>query len=410
MHNSFYAQFDEETYGTRHIAPGEYRTPFEIDRDRVIHSTAFRRLQGKTQVYITGRGDQYRTRLTHSIEVAQIGRSMVNYLNRVHLKGGLEFAIDGALVEAACLAHDLGNPPMGHKGEARLNQLMAPWGGFEGNAQSLRILTRIIRGESHRGKRGGLAPTRAFLDGVLKYKVLRTGPQSTQTKFLYPDQREILEWVHNGQELTERSLECAIMDLSDDIAYCTSDLFDGYKQGLVTPTTVAAFFEKQGSAPGVEYLREALEQVFRREKSLERTVAGLVGFFITSCYLEEIHNPPLVSNRYRYCPKMREEARVVLEMLRKMNFQLIYHSPLVREQEQEGVAILEAVFKAYQEVYYEQRPWPSLLPLPPYLKQVLATPKLSEPEAMRRICDHIAGMTDSYVQYQFAAFNLKLTS
>ncbi|MCF7839892.1 MAG: dNTP triphosphohydrolase, partial [Candidatus Marinimicrobia bacterium] len=167
--NGFYTAWDQETLGERSISKGEYRNAFEIDRDRVIHSTAFRRLQGKTQVYVTGQNDQYRTRLTHSIEVAQIGRSIVNYLNRSTSRMNETFFIDPALVEAICLSHDLGNPPIGHQGESRLNALMDPWEGFEGNAQSLRILTNIIRGESVGMRRGGLTPTRALVDGILKY-------------------------------------------------------------------------------------------------------------------------------------------------------------------------------------------------------------------------------------------------
>ncbi|PJA53939.1 MAG: deoxyguanosinetriphosphate triphosphohydrolase, partial [Candidatus Marinimicrobia bacterium CG_4_9_14_3_um_filter_48_9] len=134
--NQFYSAWDEETLGERTPGSEEYRNAFEIDRDRVIHSTAFRRLQGKTQVYVTGQNDQYRTRLTHSIEVAQIGRSIVNFLNRSTPQMHETYFIDPALVEAICLSHDLGNPPIGHQGESRLNELMDAWGGFEGNAQS----------------------------------------------------------------------------------------------------------------------------------------------------------------------------------------------------------------------------------------------------------------------------------
>ncbi|MBI1754685.1 dNTP triphosphohydrolase, partial [Candidatus Azambacteria bacterium] len=162
--NTFYSDFDTECWGeTRH---SDYRTPFEVDRDRIIHSSAFRRLQAKTQVFLSGEYDFYRTRLTHSLEVAQIGRSICKFLVKQSPLLSDEFYIDSDLVEAVCLSHDLGHPPFGHSGEKILNALMATFGGFEGNAQTLRMITEIIF--SGNGERKGMAPTRAFLDGVLK--------------------------------------------------------------------------------------------------------------------------------------------------------------------------------------------------------------------------------------------------
>ncbi|MEI2609638.1 MAG: dNTP triphosphohydrolase [Candidatus Promineifilaceae bacterium] len=166
--NRFYSAFDTATLKERPAAPGEYRNAFQIDRDRIIHSSAFRRLQSKTQVFLSGEYDFYRTRLTHSIEVAQIGRSICSYLQQSDLLADDCF-IDPDLVESACLAHDLGHPPFGHTGERTLHALMQPYGGFEGNAQTLRILTQTIFSEG----RDGMNPTRALLDGVLKYKTLQ---------------------------------------------------------------------------------------------------------------------------------------------------------------------------------------------------------------------------------------------
>lgn len=163
MANSFYTPFDTATFGERRSGD-DYRTPFQVDRDRIIHTSAFRRLQSKTQVFLSGQYDFYRTRLTHSIEVAQIGRSICASLkaNADQLDDG--YFIDSDLVEAVCLAHDLGHPPFGHTGERALNQMMAGHGGFEGNAQTLRMLTETI----FSGQNMGMAPTRAFADGVLK--------------------------------------------------------------------------------------------------------------------------------------------------------------------------------------------------------------------------------------------------
>ena len=158
MANRFYNQFDLETYA--HSRKVDYRTPFQIDRDRIIHAQAFRKLQSKTQVFLSGEYDFYRTRLTHSMEVAQIGRSICQFLL---FKGGplsADFHIDSDLVEAICLAHDLGHPPFGHSGERTLQELMIPWGGFEGNAQTLHLLTATMF-QNREGTRGML-PTRAW--------------------------------------------------------------------------------------------------------------------------------------------------------------------------------------------------------------------------------------------------------
>ena len=140
--NRFYNEFDLACRD--HREPDDYRTPFQTDRDRIIYSSAFRRLQAKTQVFLSGEFDFYRTRLTHSLEVAQIGRAICSYLQQTspYLDDG--FYIDSDLVEAVCLAHDLGHSPFGHAGERTLHQLMIPFGGFEGNAQSLRITTETI--------------------------------------------------------------------------------------------------------------------------------------------------------------------------------------------------------------------------------------------------------------------------
>src|SRR5262245_66199947 len=134
MQNSFYRDFDKAVWkGPR--SSGDHRTPFQRDRDRVIHTSAFRRMQGKTQVFLSGEFDFYRTRLTHSLEVAQIGRSICSFLKQTSPFLNEEFFVDPDLVEAICLTHDLGHSPFGHAGERTLHELMKFFGGFEGNAQ-----------------------------------------------------------------------------------------------------------------------------------------------------------------------------------------------------------------------------------------------------------------------------------
>ena len=398
LKNTFYTDWDCESIGERHLPENEYRNAFEIDRDRIIHSTAFRRLQGKTQVYVTGQSDQYRTRLTHSIEVAQIGRSVVNYLNRSSEMLTVDYEIDSALVEAACLAHDLGNPPIGHKGESRLNELMDNWGGFEGNAQSLRILTDIVRGDRRSYTNAGMQATRACLDSILKYKIV--GKENTQNgaKFLYPEQQEILSWVHHDQRLDKlaqsgtqvRPIECAIMDLSDDIAYTTSDLFDGVKQSLLTPEQVEQFWNSQ--YPEVsKKIRSEVDQVLRNQFPMSRFIAGLIGRWIYSISIELANEPFIAIPRYKYVLKMAEESHSELMALRALNYNLIYNSDYVKIPESKGVEILEELFLYYRDVVFEKRGVLEPLPLPTGISG-----DFDENQKMRMICDFVAGMTDNH--------------
>src|SRR4029434_3850037 len=202
------------------------RSEFERDRARIIHSAAFRRLQGKTQVFGVYEGDFFRTRLTHSLEVAQIAKGIA-----------LNLGADTDLVEAVCLAHDLGHPPFGHTGEYVLHELMRPYGGFEGNAQTFRILTRLER--KHEAYTG-LNLTYQTLDGTLKYKTCISESalariSDSPVKGFYADDQELVEIIirHTGSG-TQRSFECQIMDVADDIAYSVHDLEDSLKAGLIS--------------------------------------------------------------------------------------------------------------------------------------------------------------------------------
>jgi dGTPase len=278
---SYYDEHDQERWVPE--PPGNpERSAFERDRARVLHSAALRRLAAKTQVVGPGEtlgGGQHipRTRLTHSLECGQVGREM-----------GATLGVDPDLVETACLAHDLGHPPFGHNGEVALNELAASCGGFEGNAQSLRLLTRLeAKVLTEDGRSAGLNLTRAALDASIKYPwTCDRGP-----KFgVYDDDLPVFKWIREGAPEGRVSFEAQIMDWADDVAYSVHDLEDALHAGHVTPEALQSPAERRqvcettrtwyahGAEPG------ELEEVFAKliaaplwPRRFDATLADLAG-------------------------------------------------------------------------------------------------------------------------------------
>ncbi len=217
-----YTDYDRERFLPEERSAGARRGEFARDRARVVHSSALRRLGAKTQVLSPSGGDFARTRLTHSLEVAQIGREMA-----------IDLGLNADMVDMACLAHDLGHPPFGHNGEKALDAWSADFGGFEGNAQTLRLLTRIEpKVISATGRSYGLNLTRASLDATCKYPWQRSEASAEvgadrAVKFgAYEDDLEVFEWLRLGAPARVKSAEAQVMDFADDVAYSVHDFED----------------------------------------------------------------------------------------------------------------------------------------------------------------------------------------
>ncbi len=415
MSNSFYNKFDTENLtGSR--PDDDDRTPFQVDRDRIIFSYAFRRLQSKTQVFQAGEYDFYRTRLTHTIEVARIGRAISDWLNRNSGFLNKDFFIDPDLVEAVCLAHDLGHPPFGHNGERKLNALMWRYGGFEGNAQTLRIITDLFYERPDNPM--GMSPTRAFLDGVLKYKNLYSEkidlsnlkqPIYPTNHFIYDEQKDFRQFAFGEIDLNKlldsdlnlilkiKSIECEIMDWADDIAYSLHDILDGVKAGVITVEKI-----KKWKAQNIDsdFQTEILKSLIKSidDGYIEPKFSNKIGAFIKACKVKDRENQMAnYTNRYKFCLSIDPNMLAESSIYKKLANDLVFQSPPIQQIEFKGGHILEKLFSVFSNNYLMGENNNNMSSSLKIIQNPMARwieEASSKNQKARLICDHLSGMTD----------------
>jgi dGTPase len=341
-------------------APAPTRSDFQRDRDRIVHSTAFRRLVYKTQVFLNHEGDLFRTRLTHSLEVAQLGRSIARTLQ-----------LNEDLVEAISLAHDLGHTPFGHAGQDALNDCMTPHGGFEHNLQSLRVVDKL---EERYPDFDGLNLTFETREGILKH-CSRTNAE----------QLEAREPHGVGQRFlarTQPSLEAQLCNLADEIAYNAHDMDDGVRSGLITLEQLASVelfqrFQKEtlNAHPQLEG-RRLLYEVIRRMLSEQV-------YDVIDTTRAAIARQPLADvDAVRQCPPLvsfSETMRAQSSALKRFLFQNLYRHPVVTHTTQQAQQVVRELFAAY-------------VANPDDMQIDFAV----RSDRFRAVADYIAGMTDRF--------------
>jgi len=410
------------------------RDGYAQDRSRVIHSASFRRLQAKTQVLGLHESDFYRTRLTHSLEVAQIGSGIVEFLQRNSpCQGGIDWLPSPFLIEAICMAHDIGHPPFGHGGEVALNYMMRNHGGFEGNGQTLRILARL--GEHSLAH--GQDLTRRTLLGVLKYPVIyqdvvRVDAEYQQAclqkdddyktidmrpwlppKSIFQEETEVRDWVlspfsaKDQQQFVlfenrdqqhanplHRALDTSIMDIADDIAYGVHDLEDAIAMGLIHQSLWQAEVMSQTvfAHSSLFDAQQITQWLFAgHSRSLKRGISHLVGAFIHSVHLQKqaIFEHPLLD----YQAKLTDEAAQALQVLKQFVWDHVISIPEVKSFEYKGQVTVMELFRVL---------WANPDRLLPRSRLAKLEAASSEQQRMRLLCDYVAGMTDDYATRVYA--------
>jgi dGTPase len=371
-----YACRPEDSRGRLHDeAESQTRTPFQRDRDRIIHSAAFRRLQYKTQVFVYHEGDNFRTRLTHSLEVSQIARSIARVLG-----------LDEDLAESLALAHDLGHTPFGHAGEDALQEVLADFGGFDHNAQSLRVVTKL---ERRYVEFDGLNLSWETLEGLVKHNGPLTGPLAVKPDKPLPG--AITEYVarHDLELDSFASAEAQVAALSDDIAYNNHDIDDGLRAGLFTIRDLA-------DVPLVGPVFRAVAQQYPdAEQSLHihEVVRRMIGMMILDCIAEtrrriEIHHPTCAGDvRALGVPLVAfsDEMRANDTALKAFLFPNMYRHFTVNRMTSKGRRVVKDLFTL---LHAEPEC------LPPEWRRLSDGPATAK--TARVVADYIAGMTDRF--------------
>src|SRR6056297_249249 len=346
----------------------EFRSCFQRDRDRIIHASAFRRLKHKTQVFIEHEGDYFRTRLTHSIEVGQVARTIAKVLG-----------LNVELTEAVALAHDLGHTPFGHTGEEALDALMQPYGGFDHNAQALHIVTAL---ERHYAEWDGLNLTWESLEGIAKHNGPVTGD--------IPYALAAYNARHDLELHTHASAEAQAAALADDIAYNNHDLHDGLRAELFSTDDLAdlpilkdCFAEVDRIWPGLNYYR-------RRHEALRRFFGLLVEdvIAVARARLAELDpgSPEEVRHAGRGVIRFSDDVFGQLKVIRSFLFHRMYRAPSVIAMRRDVTRVIDELFP------YLMRNTESL---PKQWRKDVEEAR-GETELARIVCDYIAGMTDRF--------------
>ena len=372
--SSIYSSNPKESRGRLFVEEeSTFRSAFQRDRDRIIHSSAFRRLKHKTQVFIEHEGDYFRTRLTHSIEVAQVARTIAGVLG-----------LNSALTEAVALAHDLGHPPFGHTGEDALNDLMTLHGGFDHNAQAVRIVTML---ERHYAEFDGLNLTWETLEGIAKHN----GPVTGTLPYALAKYND----NHDLELGSHASAEAQVAALADDIAYNSHDLHDGLRAELFSLEELVDMPILKDCFIEVDQKYKNLEDEKRAHEALRRFFGVLVEdvIAVSRRNLHDLGPKSTQDIRWAGRPIIQFSDSIWsdLKVIKKFLFQRVYRAPSVVEKRNEVTTAVYALFPHYMA-------HPDRLPLPWHGPD---TADESQIALARLVTDYISGMTDRYALQQY---------
>jgi dGTPase len=421
----------QRRFGQKISRQGDHRTPYQRDKARILHSAAFRRLQAKTQVLGVGMSDFYRTRLTHSLEASQIGQGIAAQLRSKYAELTQHLGLNDTLIEALCLVHDIGHPPYGHGGEVALHYMMRDHGGFEGNGQTFRIVTKL---EPYTAEHGMNLSRRTLL-GLIKYPnylpQLNQQPQDQKSvshrevkaslwhppKGLYECDQASFEWLlegfssqdtqrfmqfdstNNGHHKTQyKSFDCSIMELADDIAYAIHDLEDAIVMGIVNRTQFMQEVAEPLLKLDIEWMNLNIltlsEKLFSQHHHERKDAIGaLVNCFITNIEITEIA-AEFVHDLLKYNAVFPTTFHQALGIFKAYVFNRVIRKPEIQMLEYKGQQIVMELFQAFASD--PQR----LLPDNTRLRWSEAN---DAGNGHRVIADYISGMTDGFASKLYAS-------